>query len=200
MLIGSERAGMDEITILLKRYQEGDGSARDQLFEEVYQELRKLAAVYMRNERRGHTLQPTELVNEAYQRIARLNRIDWQNRSHFFAVAAIQMKRILIDHAKHHNAQRHGGGKAFVDIDGLQPPGRRTPIEVEELREVLERLERQDPRLAQIVSCRFLSGMTAAETAEALGISEKTVRNEWNFGKAWFLGQLSSPRQRFGKA
>lgn len=181
---------MANLTDLLKRYQEGDKHAEEQLFEAVYEELRALARSYMAGERRNHTLQPTALVHEAYQKLDRLNRIDWNSRGHFYAIAAIQMRRVLVDHAKSKKAEKHGGGKTFVDIGTLDVPGAQIPIEILELHEVLDRLQNRDPRLAKIVICRYFAGMTFDEIAEILGVTEKTVRNEWKFGKTWFEGQL----------
>lgn len=181
---------MAELTTLLNRYRDGDPEVRGELYEAVYSELRSLAKSYMSRERRGHTLQPTALIHEAYQRIDGLHQIDWRSRGHFLAVAAIQMERVLIDYARSREAIKHGGGKTFVAIDGFEPPAKDTSIEVVELREVLGRLEERDKRLATVIRYRIYSGMTFDQIAESLEISERTARSDWKFGKTWLQGQL----------
>ena len=177
-----------EVTRLLKAWGEGDESARDRLIPIVYRELRKRAAGYLRHERPGHTLLPTDLVHEAYLRLCEQNAA-WQNREQFFAVASRLMRRILVDHARDRARDKRGGGIVFTAIDGKQI-GQSTNIDAIALDEALDRLAAIDPQQSRIVELRFFGGLTIEETADALDISPATVKREWTWAKAWLYQQL----------
>ncbi len=181
-----------EITLLLARVQEGDREAEAKLIAEVYDELRKLAAAYLRRERPDHTLQPTALVNEAYLKLADLNRLRWQDRSHFFGVAARLMRQILVDHARARRAVKRGRDVVLVPASKALVIDRRqkNPSDVLAIHEALNALERKDARAAQVVECRFFGGLSIEETAEALHISPRTVRHDWQIGRAWLRDRL----------
>lgn len=157
----------------------------DRLFPLAYQELRRLAHGKLRGERAGHTLDTTALVHEAYLRLARLNRIDWQNRTHVLALAAQAMRRVLVDYAERRNAQKREGGRTRVPLDGLSIAVDDDAVHFLDLDEALERLEALDARQCRVVECRFFAGLTIEETAEALGVSAATVKRDWTHARAW---------------
>jgi RNA polymerase sigma-70 factor, ECF subfamily len=180
-----------EITRLLFCLKQGDAAAEEQLIPLVYSELRRLAGYYLRQERNAFTLQPTVLVHEAYLRLTGLRSIDWQNSSHFFAIAATAMKRILVDHARQRVAAKRGGGGVKVDLDQVQLSA---PMEGElllALDEALSRLSSLDPRQSKVVELRFFAGLSEDETATVLGISPRTVKRDWRMAKAWLHSQLA---------
>ena len=186
-----------EITILLGRLTQGSQEAEAELIPLVYQELRRIAGYYMRGERVSHTLQPTALVNEAYLRLVDQTRVDWRNRAHFFGVAAQLMRRILVNHALGHVAAKRGGRRARVDLE--KPEIGVTPNQSEEVlavHEALTRLSKFDPRQERIVEMRYYGGLTVEETAEALGISPRTVKREWVMAKAWLQAELAGRQPR----
>jgi RNA polymerase sigma-70 factor, ECF subfamily len=176
----------DNLTELLIEWREGDKTALDKLTPLVYDELRRIAHRYARRERNGHTLQTTALVNEAYLRLAGTKNIEWQNRSHFFAVTAQVMRNVLIDHARRRLYAKRGGQAQQVPIDDV-------PLEMSEQRadelvvldEALSDLAHLDPRKARVVELRYFGGLSLEETAEVLGISLMTVRRDWRAAKAW---------------
>lgn len=181
--------------MLLAGLRKGDGAAESQLAAVVYGELRRIAARYMRRERADHTLQATALVNDAYMKLMAQNK-DWQNRAHFFAVASSMMRRILVDHARGHQAIKRGGGVVKLDLE--QPDAKAgvifTPERGEQLLaldEALSRLNHLDERQFRIVEMRFFGGMTDQEIAEVLEISVRTVVREWVLARAWLHGELS---------
>ena len=178
------------ITQLLIEWRDGDESARDQLFPLVYAEMRRLAHSYMRKERAGHTLQTSALINEAYIRLVDHKGMRWQNRAHFYAVAAQAMRRILVDRARHHLAARHGGNLQRVELEEAALLSDQRPREVIALDDALTALAALDARQAQIVEMRYFVGLSAEETAEVLGISTATVNREWNAAKLWLLREL----------
>jgi RNA polymerase sigma factor (TIGR02999 family) len=155
----------------------------------VYAELRRLAHHYMQNERPGHTLQTTALVHEAYLRLTDVDRMQWRDRGHFFAMAATLMRRILVDHARDRGREKRGGAIVFTTIDG-KDIGSSTNIDAIALDEALERLAAMDPQQSRIVELRFFGGLTIEETADALDISPATVKREWTWAKAWLYQQL----------
>ena len=167
----------------------------EQLFPPVYNELRRMAANRLRSERDGHTLCTTALVHEAWLELSKFNRIEWQNRSHFLALAAQAMRRILIDYAVARRRQKRGGGQAPVslddDHDALAVAGARGE-ELIALDEALDRLAALSQRQARIVECRFYGGMSVEETADALGVSPATVKREWATARAWLNRELTS--------
>jgi RNA polymerase sigma-70 factor (ECF subfamily) len=172
----------------------GERTAEEQLVPLVYGELRRLAAGYLRRERPGHTLQPTALIHEAYIRLVG-QRANWQNRAHFLGIAAKQMDRVLKDYARGHNAAKRGGAAVRVPLDwsggeegfGTKPEANATGLSVHE---ALERLAHGHPREAQVAKLRHLDGCTEAETAEILGCSVRTIRNDWVFARAWLKDEL----------
>lgn len=178
----------DEVTKLLNDLGSGDVSP-EKLLEVVYDDLRRLAGAYMRNERSDHTLQATALVHEAYMRLVDWQNVTWQNRAQFFSIAAEVMRRVLIDHARSRSAQKRHGQKLVLD-EAISLPDKK-PIDLLALEEALQSLEKVDPRQAKIVELRFFGGLTIEETAYIIGVSETTVRREWTFAKAWFQRELS---------
>jgi RNA polymerase sigma factor (TIGR02999 family) len=178
------------LTTLLAGWRGGDPAAADELIATVYQELHRLAARYMLGERPDHTLQPTALVNELFLKLLDSDPVDWQNRAHFFAVAAGQLRRILVNHARDRHAEKRGGKRvklALTDVNGLAEPREQDLLE---LNEALDRLEEVDERAARVIELRFFAGLTEAEAAEVLGISVATLKRDWAFGRAWLLRHL----------
>jgi RNA polymerase sigma-70 factor, ECF subfamily len=180
-----------EITNLLVQLQNGNRDAQSRLIPLVYAELRRVAARYMRGEQPGHTLQATALVHEAYLRLAGQTEINWQNRAHFFGVAASLMRRILVDHARTRRAKKRGGSNQKVSLDVGTLVQSDPPRQVLALDEALERLARRDPRQSRIVELRFFGGLSEEETAEVLGISTRTVKRDWRVARAWLYQQLN---------
>jgi len=182
-----------DVTTLLSRLTEGDTSVVSRLIPLVYDELRRLAAGYMRQERPDHTLQPTALVHEAYLRLVEQRETSWKNRAHFFGVAAQLMRRILIDHARGHLRSKRGGEQQKVSLDEGMLFAADQSAELVAVDEALSRLEKLDPRQCRVVELRFFGGLTVGETAEVLKISPRTVEREWNFAKAWLYMELKPP-------
>ncbi len=162
----------------------------EELLPLVYAELRRLAAGYLRRERAGHTLQPTALVHEAYLRMVDQTQVRWQNRAHFFGVAAQMMRRILVDHARSQHAEKRGGDVQKLSLDeNIDVSGERA-AELVALDEALERLAEIDPQKSRVVELRFFGGLSVEETAEVLGVSAPTVKRHWRLAKAWLFGQV----------
>ena len=180
------------VTELLRRWNSGDREAMDRLMPIVYDELRRLAAGYLRGERPGHTLQPTALVHEAYLRLVRQDRVEWQNRAHFFGIAASMMRRVLVDHARRRQAEKRDAGGFRLTLQlGEAFEAARDP-ELLELDQALGRLERLDADQARVVELRFFGGLTVEETAVVLGISTATVKREWRTAKAFLRDEMAS--------
>jgi RNA polymerase sigma factor (TIGR02999 family) len=183
-----------EVTRLLRAVAEGDHSAENRLIPLVYGELRRLAGRYMRSEAPGHTLQATALVHEAYLRLVRSPSSDWQSRSHFFAVAATIMRRILVDSARARRAEKRGGPHDWR-ADALQEPLTLLSNDADRILSIdsaLERLAALDERQCKIVELRYFAGMTVEEVAQALDVSPRTVKREWQLARAWLYGELSA--------
>ena len=180
-----------DATELLLAWSNGDGSAFDKLVPLIYQELRVLAQRYMRHERPDHTLQATALVNEAYLRLIDVNRIQWQNRAHFLAVAAQTMRRILVEFARHRHRQKRGGDLQQVALDELPEVGQEKGADLVALSDALSALATIDPRMSQVVELRFFGGLSVEETAEVLNVSPETVMRDWKTAKVWLLRELS---------
>ena len=181
-----------DITLLLWKVKQGQTEAADELVRLVYQELRRIAAAYLWKERPGHSLQPTALINEAWIRLADQTQVDWRDRTHFFGVAAQMMRRILVDHARAHLADKRGGGATVLSLDIVEIEA--TPQKLEEILaidEVLSRLAQVDPQQGQIVEMHYFAGMTIEETAAALGVSSRTVDREWALASAWLRRELT---------
>jgi RNA polymerase sigma factor (TIGR02999 family) len=181
----------DDVTMLLAQWRKGSPDAEAQLMERVHGELRRLAALYMRRER-GQTLQPTDVVNEAYLRLLPQRGVSWQNRAHFFGIAARMMRRVLVDHARRRRAvKRDAGPGEPVTISGVAaPPPHADRVDVIALHNALSRLADLDPRQAQIVEMKFFAGLTVEEIAEILDIAPATVKRDWATAKAWLKQQM----------
>jgi len=180
-----------EITELLEQWSGGNQAALDQLYPLVYEELRRLARSYMRREPKGHTLQTTALINEAYVRLVDQHSVRWQNRSHFFAISAQIMRRILVVHARQHLQAKRGGGAKRISLDEVMIVAKERSEEVLMLDEALANLARLDPRRSQVVELRYFAGLNNSEIASVLQISENTVMRDWNLARAWLYQQLS---------
>lgn len=179
-----------EVTQLLSKLSNGDRSALDELLPLVYDELRRLADRYLRRERSDHTLQATALVNEAYLRLVDQN-VPWQNRAHFFGVAAEMMRRILVDHARSHQAQKRGSGGVKLSLDEAINMSDERAADLISLDEALTALAEFDPQKSRIVELRFFAGLSIEETAKVLGIGTATVIRQWKMAKAWLYHQVS---------
>jgi len=179
-----------DVTVLLARLSNGDEQAASSLIPLVYRELRQMAGRYMRQERVDHTLQPTALVHEAYLKLVEAHATNWQNRAHFFAVAAQVMRHILVDHARAHLRDKRGGGQAVLQLDEALVFAPEQSCELVEIDTALHKLSDFDARQAKIVELRFFGGLTVEETAAVLGISPKTVKRDWSVAKAWLHGEL----------
>jgi len=178
----------DRITALLLELERGDARAADHLVPLVYDELRRIASRQLRREAEGHTLSPTALVHEAYLRLVDQTRVQWVNRAQFFAVAARLMRRVLLDHARRVGAAKRGGGWKRMELEGAEIAVEERAAELIALDDALEKLAALNPRLSQVVECRFFGGMTEEETAAALGVTDRTVRRDWIKAKG-FLHQ-----------
>ena len=182
----------DNITELLVGYSCGDKEALDKLMPMVYDELRRQAARYLRRENVGHTLQTTALIHEAYVRLVDQRNVKWQNRAHFFGIAAQMMRRILVDHARTKKRAKRGGSDIKVSLADATIPVREQDLDVVALDEALNRLAELDEQQSRIVELRFFSGLTVEETAEVMGISPATVKRDWSMAKAWLHRELSN--------
>jgi RNA polymerase sigma factor (TIGR02999 family) len=179
-----------DVNRLLQAWSDGDQSALDKLAPIVYDELRRLAAHYMQQERTGHSLQATALVNEAYLRLVDYKRMRWENRAHFFAVSAQLMRRILVDHARKRNLKR-GAGYEHVVLEDTAMIGEGQDETMVALDEAVQALSRMDARKAQVVELRFFGGLSVEETAEVLKVSPITVLRDWKTARAWLYREIS---------
>ena len=179
------------ITALLNGYSLGDKEALDQLMPIVYDELRRQAARYLRREPAGHTLQTTALIHEAYVRLVDQRNVQWQNRAHFFGIAAQLMRRILVDHARTKKRVKRGGSGVRVSLGEATVAVKGQDLDVVALDEALERLAQIDDQQSRVVELRFFSGLSVEETAEVMGISKATVKRDWSMAKAWLHRELS---------
>lgn len=179
------------VTQMLADWRKGDRSALDKLMPMVYQELRRLASSYLRRERPDHTLQPTALVHEAYFRLVDQRNVSWQNRAHFFGIAAQMMRRILVDHARSHLYAKRGGGAQKLALDeAIAVPGQEPEVDIAALDEALNNLQAIDPRQSRIVELRYFGGLSIEATAEVLKISPATVKREWNIARTWLHREI----------
>lgn len=179
-----------DVTQLLRNWQVGDQSARDQLLEIVYEELRRQAARYLRRERPDHTLQPTALVHEAYLELIDQSRVNWENRAHFFGAAARLMRRVLVDHARAHQAEKRGSGEEKLALDEAMAVPQSKDLNILALNDALEELARMDEQQSRIVELRYFGGLSIEETATVTGVSPATVKREWAMAKAWLQTQI----------
>lgn len=182
---------MQDITLLLNQCSSGVENAPDKLLPLVYDELRRLAHSYLRKERSDHTLQPTALVHEAYIRLVDWQNAAWQDRAHFFAVAAQSMRRILIDYARQHRSEKRGGELQKIALDDVITFADEQEIDLLALDEALAQLESFDERQCRIVEMRFFGGLTIEETAEVMKLSPSTIKNEWLLTKTWLYSKLT---------
>jgi RNA polymerase sigma factor (TIGR02999 family) len=185
------RPPQHDITQLLAEWRDGNQSALDELYPLVYDELHRLARRYMSRERKGHTLQTTALINEAYVRLVDQKNVHWANRSHFFAISAQIMRRILIDHARRHLYAKRGGGAQQVSLEEVAFITPNASRELVRLDEALKSLAEMDPRRSQVVELRYFGGLNNEEIAGVLNISANTVTRDWNMARAWLYQQLS---------
>ena len=181
-----------EVTQLLIKWSNGDKAALDELMPVIHTELRRLARRYMARERPGHTLQTTALINEAYLRLVDQQGVEWQDRAHFFAVAAQIMRHILVDHARKYQSDKRGAGAQRVPLDEVIVANQQRAEELVALDQALSDLAAFDPRQSQIVELRFFGGLTVEETAEAMKIAPTTVMREWRTAKAWLRDKCST--------
>jgi RNA polymerase sigma factor (TIGR02999 family) len=179
-----------DVTRLLQSVRSGRDGAREELYEQVYRKLKSIAGARLAQERHGHTLQATALVNEAYLRLAP-GEEHWENRAHFFGSAARAMRRILVDHARRHRASKRGGEAHRVTFADLAIAAEEPDVDVLSLDEALEALAKDEPRLAEVVQLRYFTGLGIAETAAVLGTSPATVKRDWTFARAWLLERMS---------
>ncbi|SRR6266571_2772700 len=180
-----------EITQLLAEWSEGSQAALDKLYPLVYQELRRLAHGYLKRERKGHTLQTTALINEAYLRLVDQKHVRWANRSHFFGISAQIMRRILIDHARRYDYSKRGGGALKISLDEAAIVAKERGRALLRLDEALNSLAKIDPRRSRVVELRYFGGLNNEEISGVLKISENTVTRDWNMARAWLYQELS---------
>ena len=183
-------AARADVTQLLQQWSNGQEQALDRLLPKIHDELRMLAASYLRRERPDHTLQPTALVNEAFLKLVDQRAVRWQNRAHFFGIAAQAMRRILVDHARAHAASKRGGAMRKVPLDDALMIGAVPDVDLLALDQALTRLAAMDPQQSRIVELRFFAGLTTEETAEVMHISPATIGREWRMAKAWLSAEL----------
>jgi RNA polymerase sigma-70 factor, ECF subfamily len=185
-----------DITRLLRQWQEGSPEALERLIPLVHHELHTLASRYMSRERRDHTLQTTALVNEAYVKLAGQRNVDWQNRAHFFGIAAQLMRRILVDHARRDHRAKRGGSAVHLQLEDVDPPSPGSvvaAVDAHALDRALTRLEALDPQQGRVVELRFFGGLTIEETAEVMALSPATIKREWTVARAWLYRELAGP-------
>ncbi|HKN82303.1 MAG TPA: sigma-70 family RNA polymerase sigma factor [Pyrinomonadaceae bacterium] len=180
-----------QITELLAEWSDGNQAALDELYPLVYDELHRLARRYMSRERKGHTLQTTALINEAYVRLVDQRNVHWSNRSHFFAISAQIMRRILIDHARRHAYAKRGGGLHQVSLEEAATVTPEQSLEMIRLDEALKSLAEMDPRRSRVVELRYFGGLSNEEIAGVLHVSTNTVTRDWNMARAWLYQQLT---------
>lgn len=183
----------DQITQMLIELTDGNTEVVNQILPHIYDELRRLAGSYLRRERSDHTLQPTALVHEAYMKLVDQKAVKWQNRAHFFGIAAQVMRRILMDHARKHKAEKRGGDADKLPLEEeILLVSQESSNQLLALDEALETLARLDPQKAKIVELRYFGGLSIEETAEVMGVSVPTINRQWRMAKAWLYGQLAA--------
>ena len=184
---------MDDVTQILSQLKSGEASSEN-LLTAVYDELRNLARAKMARERKGHTLQATALVHEAWMSLGDSSPSHWENRRHFFGAAAEAMRRILVDHARKRQAEKRGGDAVKVDLPESLIEANVPPDELLAVHEVLEELEQEDPQVAELVKMRYFIGLTMQETADALGLKKRTAEGIWEYGRTWLRHRLRTSR------
>ncbi len=181
-----------QVTQLLQQWQEGSNEALEALMPLVYQELKRLAGSYLRRERPDHTLQSAALVNEAYLRLVDQNQTRWQNKAHFYGIAAQMMRRVLADHARGHNAAKRGAGMPELELNEAMAQAQSKSVDLLDLEEALQKLEKLDAQQGKIVELRFFSGLSIEDTANVLGISPATVKRDWAAARAWLFREVAA--------
>jgi len=189
----------NDVTLLLGELRSGNEDAVAKLVPLLYGELRRMAASYLSRERRNHTLQPTAVVHEAYLRLVDQKAVHWQNRQHFFGVAAQVMRRVLVDYARSHKANKRGGAVPKVSLEEVIVVSKERSAELLALDEALTRLASIDPQQGRIIELRFFGGLTLEETAQVLGISPATVKRDWNVARAWLTREVRKERRGEGR-
>ena len=187
---GEARPQAGAVTELLQAWSDGDDAALEQLLPLVEAELKRLARAYMARERRGHTLQATALVNEAFVRLTGARRLRWQDRAHFLGIAARLMRRVLVDHARARGYQKRGGGARRVTLTDALVVAAEPPLDLVELDRALDLLAAVDARKAKVVELRFFAGLSVEETADVLHVSNDTIKRDWRLAKLWLLREL----------
>jgi RNA polymerase sigma-70 factor (ECF subfamily) len=187
--------GAGDVTGLLQAWMRGDPDALAELASLVHYELRQMAKRMLAGERAAHAWQPTDLINESYLRLLGWRDVEWKNRAHFFAATAKMMRRVLVDAARARQATKRGAGEAPIPIDGLDVAAPDAVVDVIALESALAELAALDPRPAQVVEMRFFGGFSVEETADALGVTTRTVINDWNTARAWLYERLSTQRR-----
>lgn len=187
-----QNAGSDQITLLLADWGRGDHVALEQLMPLVYDELRRMAKRYMNRQPAGHTFQTTELIHETYLKLAKQNEQNWQNRAHFFGVAAKAMRHILVDYARAKQSQKRGGWQEKITLADEIATTKGNSKEIVALDDALKNLEQIDTRRSRVVELKFFGGLTAEEIAEVLNISAETVKRDWKFARTWLLRELAA--------
>lgn len=180
----------EQITEMLQAWGEGDSTALEQLLPLVYDELHRLAGAYLRGERRGHTLQTTALINEAYLRLAEWKNVEWKNRAHFLGVAAQMMRRVLVDFARSRHYAKRGGDAQPVEFEEAKIAAPRRDAEIIALDDALKTLAEIDPRKCLLVELRYFGGLSVEETADVMNLSPRTVMREWQAARAWLYREL----------
>ncbi len=181
-----------ELSRMLTSWDPADPKAQSRLMALIYPELKRMAEIRMRSERHDHTLQPTALVNEFFIHLARQKSVEWKGRAHFMAVASKAMRRLLVDHARAHNAEKRGGGTLKIELDRADVNVGSFPVDAFDIDRLLDRLAAIEPRMAQVVELRCFGGLTHREIGEVLGMDERTVKRDWQFARAWLFSQLRS--------
>jgi RNA polymerase sigma factor (TIGR02999 family) len=186
-----ERGPSNQVTELLVRWRGGDKAALDSLMPLVYAELRRIANYYLQGERSDHTLQSTALVHEAYVRMTQQDLPQWQNRAHFFAVAAQLMRQILVDHARSHSASKRGGNVYKLTLEDAGEHAKALDVDIVALDDALKSLAIMDTQQSRVVELKFFGGLSVEDTAEVLGISASTVKRDWTTARAWLFRELN---------
>lgn len=189
-----------QVTMLLEAASAGDAQASQKLLPLVYEQLRRLAQSHMRKEAAGQTLQPTALVHEAYLRLVGNTELRWQGRGHFFAAAALAMRRILVDRARARHADKRGGGRGRVELHDVASPSDASSTDLLALDEALKKLESEQPRKYQVVMLRYFAGLSIEETAAAIGVSSATVKTDWAVARVWLYRAMGGPEGGEGGA
>ena len=189
--MAEDGASPSRVTRLLLDWSDGDEHARDEVLPLVYDELRRLAALYLLRERHDHTLQPTALVHEAYLRLVDQRQVNWRNRAQFVGLAAVMMRRILVNYARDRAAGKRGGDLQKVPLSDADEPGTRQDVDVIVLHDALDQLSAMDSRKSRIVELKFFGGLTTNEIAEVLQLSPATIERDWSFARAWLYDAMS---------